>query len=89
MLLMEAKAEIDARLTEQMQKDYRKQIPWYFEALEIASKCIEKQMELCDQLNDMEQSLDIDSAAGVEYSVLEMYEALQEYCIYEPEQEVE
>lgn len=52
MLLFEAKAQIDSRLTDAMRADYQKHIPEYFEALEIASKCIEAQGRLADMLND-------------------------------------
>lgn len=52
MLLFEAKNEIDKRLEETMQTDYREHIPEYFEALEIASKAIDAQMRLADMLND-------------------------------------
>jgi len=52
MLLMDAKNEIDSRLSETIQRDYREHIPEYFDALEIARKCIEAQMRLADILND-------------------------------------
>lgn len=54
MLLMDAKAQIDARLTETTGKEYRESIPEYYEALEIASKCIGAQLVLADILNDWE-----------------------------------
>lgn len=50
MLLLEAKAEINERL--KMHDEYKEHIPEYFEALEIAVKCIEAQQRLCDMLND-------------------------------------
>lgn len=60
MLLSEAKKEIDDRL--ELADDYKEHMPEYFEALEIASKCIEAQMRLADTLNDFsEQELDRDT----------------------------
>jgi len=50
MLLFEAKAEIEERL--KLNDEYKNDIPEYFEALEIAVKCIEAQERLADILND-------------------------------------
>ena len=52
MLLFEAKSEIDKRLSENLKSDFGKHIPEYFEALELASKCIDAQQRLAHLLNE-------------------------------------
>ena len=81
MLLFEAKHQIDARLDETLQKDYKEHIPEYFEALEIASRCIQAQMELSDVLNDWDIK-DDDRVSG-----LLCYEILEQFSIYHKEDE--
>lgn len=56
MLLIEAKAEIDARITEAQKTEYYSHLPEYFEALEMASKALEAQMRLANYINDLEQA---------------------------------
>lgn len=50
MMLFEADNEIQSRL--ELHQEYKNDIPEYFEALEIAHKSIQKQMELADVIND-------------------------------------
>lgn len=52
MILAEAKGIIDSRI-ELIESDYMDQIPEYYEALKIASRCIEKQFNLVEILDDL------------------------------------
>lgn len=77
MILAEAKSQIDARLG--LAEDYKANIPEYFEALEIASKCIEAQMRLSDVINEWWDDItEADSlSAMLVYDILKqfMYDA--------------
>lgn len=70
MLLFEAKSQIDDRL--ELSEDYKCHIPEYFEALEIASKCIDAQIRLAELLNDFtERELKEDTySAQLTYEML-------------------
>lgn len=70
MLLFEAKAELEERL--RLQDEYGHELPEYFEALEIASKCIDAQIRLADLLNDFtENELENDTySAKLCYDIL-------------------
>lgn len=81
MLLFEAKREIDSRLTEQLKRDYQSMIPEYFEALEIASNCIDAQMRLCDLLNDLYPDLENEVHENDTYSLRLVIELL-ETCLH-------
>lgn len=87
MLLFEAKAEIDERLKLAEESNYKEQIPEYIEALEIASKCIEKQIELADLLNDWEQTIDQEIERGDMYSVSLCHDIVKQFSIFEEEEE--
>lgn len=52
MILAEAKGIIDSRI-DLIESDYKDQIPEYYEALKIASKCIEKQLDLVTILDEL------------------------------------
>lgn len=70
MLLFEAKAELEERL--RLQDEYVHEIPEYFEALEIASRCIDAQIRLADLLNDFtEREIEQDTySAKLCYDIL-------------------
>lgn len=75
MVLAEEKAQIDDRLTETLRRDYKHLIPEYYEALEIASKCIDAQMRLADVLNEFwDDAKPTDSFSGkLVYNILEQF----------------
>ena len=49
-LITKAKKEIDARLSDDLRKDYEQSIPEYFQALEISSKALEAQIRLNEMI---------------------------------------
>lgn len=79
MTLFECVEELESRLTPVMRKDYEKDIPEYFQALELALKCVEKQMELLDFINDFEANFNVNNR----YSELAVDEMITQFSIYE------
>lgn len=70
MLLFEAKAELEERL--RLQDEYGHEVPEYFEALQIASACIDAQIRLADILNSFtEKEIENDMySANLCYDIL-------------------
>lgn len=85
MLIFEAMNEIRGRL--ELKEEYKKQIPEYFEALEMAYKALEAQTRLADILNDF-YAEDEEKHKGDMYSRLLCLELL-ECCRFDyiPEEE--
>lgn len=78
MLIFEAKSIIESRL--ELKKEYGQQIPDYFEALEIAVKCMDKQIELIDVLNDWDIETEIEQRAT--YSAKLCHDIVRQFSIY-------
>ena len=72
MFLREAKELIDDRIEN---CDFKEQIPDYIEALELASRCIEQQVRLCDMLNSFwdDVSKDDSFSASLMHGMLSQY----------------
>ena len=72
MLLHEAKELIDDRIEN---CDFKEEIPDYIEALELASRCIEQQMRLCDMLSSFwdDVSEDDSFSASLTHGILLQY----------------
>lgn len=78
MLIFEAKSIIESRL--ELKKDYGEHIPEYFEALEIAVKCMDKQIELIDTLNDWDIETEVER--GDTYSAKLCHDIVRQFSIY-------
>lgn len=83
MLIFEAKHEIDARL--EHCQDLKENVPEYFEALEIASKCMQKQMDLIELLNDWD--IETESKRGDTYSAMLCHDIVRQFSIYADDEE--
>lgn len=80
MLVYEAKEEIESRLTEALKHDYAKDMPEYFQALEIAVKALDAQIRLIDTLNDWDIETEI--KRGDTYSASACHDIVRQFSIY-------
>lgn len=84
MLLFEARHQLQERIDI---CDFKEQIPEYIEALEIAVKCIDKQQELVDCLNDWDIETEIKN--GDRYSAQLCHDIVRQFSIYNEDEEDE